>query len=237
LVDRNSGSRRALSTLLAEDGFDVIGGVADGEAALRLASAGRPRFVVLDVRLDDLAGSELLRRLRASLPGTDVVMFSADDHGGSTPGDPGPGGDPGTAPYGARRLVEVLGGFCPADAREAFLEVPPDATGPGKARRFTTAQLASWGRDDIIDDAALVVSELATNAVVRSDEPVLLHLVLVDSVLRIEVGDTARGDPDVAEQSPDRIGGRGLAIVMALSAAWGVGPSPQGKVVWAALAP
>jgi anti-sigma regulatory factor (Ser/Thr protein kinase) len=237
LVDRNDGSRRALSTLLAEDGFDVIGGVTDGEAAIRLAAIGRPRFVVLDLRLPDVAGRELLRRLRAALPDADVVLFSVDDHGGLPSVDAGPPGDMGTAPYGAGRLVEILGGFCPVEARQATVEVVADIAAPGEARRFAASQLVEWGRRDMVDDASLVVSELVTNAVVRCDDPVELHLVLAGSVLRIEVRDAARGDPDVADQSPDRIGGRGLAIVAALSAAWGIGPSPRGKVVWAALAP
>jgi hypothetical protein len=191
---------------------------------------------VLDVRLPDLAGRELVRRLRATLPEADVVLFSVDDRGRSFPVDPGPKVGLETAPYGAKRLVDVLSGFCPSGGVEATVAVEATNAGPGLARRFTTEHLNEWGRADMVDDAGLVVSELVTNAVVRSDT-VELRLVLVGGVLRIEVGDAARGDPDVAEQTPDRIGGRGMAIVTAVSAAWGIGPSPKGKVVWAALAP
>ncbi|HEV7861721.1 MAG TPA: MEDS domain-containing protein, partial [Acidimicrobiia bacterium] len=40
--------------------------------------------------------------------------------------------------------------------------------GPADARRFVTHTLVSWGHTDLVDDAAVVTTELATNAVLHA---------------------------------------------------------------------
>lgn len=50
---------------------------ATGQEALRLLGEHRPDVAVLDLRLPDTDGIELLRRLRAQRPGLPVVVTSA----------------------------------------------------------------------------------------------------------------------------------------------------------------
>ena len=75
IVDDDPSSSGLLREVFQHEGYEVA--VADrGEAALRLASS-RPFDVVLsDVRLPDLNGIEVLRRLRPILPDAAVVMIT-----------------------------------------------------------------------------------------------------------------------------------------------------------------
>ncbi|MFD9218631.1 ATP-binding protein [Streptomyces sp. NPDC060064] len=89
------------------------------------------------------------------------------------------------------------------------------------------------------DSAALIVAELAANAVTHARVPgrdFELRLALCPTTLRIEVSD-ARGDREPAPKppTPDSETGRGLLLVDALSTDWGVADRVIGKTVWAEL--
>ncbi len=90
---------------------------------------------------------------------------------------------------------------------------------------------------DRIDDAVLVVSELVTNAVKNSaiNAAVKVWLWTDGQRLLIEVRDMGPGIPLLVDPTPDEDGGRGLAVVNALSKDWGCYPQRGGKVVWAHL--
>jgi anti-sigma regulatory factor (Ser/Thr protein kinase) len=114
------------------------------------------------------------------------------------------------------------------------------------ARRHTTDVLSAWQvPTDHIDTAALVVSELVTNAVrhvtssVQSSTPARLTLILRHrrTHLIIEVA-----DPDTRPPVPQGLSalsaesGRGLFIVESVSKEWGYYlPPTGGKVVWCVL--
>ena len=81
-------------------------------------------------------------------------------------------------------------------------------------------------------DIVLVVSELVTNAIRHAGGHGALRLVVGLDDVRIEVDDHQTrlrpGSTDVNSK-----GGRGLALVAAMSARWGVVTRPDGKTVWA----
>ncbi|WP_328773938.1 ATP-binding protein [Streptomyces sp. NBC_00286] len=127
-----------------------------------------------------------------------------------------------------------------------FQQLSATRRGARLARRLATYQLDVWGipfGSDVSDTVALVVAELASNAVLHARVPgrdFSLRLEHRTDVLRIEVAD-ARGDRPVAAQppatgatDPTADHGRGLVIVEAIASRWGVtdrcGP---GKVIWA----
>ncbi|MGW6458179.1 SpoIIE family protein phosphatase [Streptomyces sp. NPDC055078] len=102
------------------------------------------------------------------------------------------------------------------------------------ARRFTARTLRSWGAEDAMDVALLIVSELVTNAIAHTHGQVRLDLTLAQDRLRIAVNDASPRSPArPAALDLDATGGRGLLIVEALSAAWGSVPFAGGKQVWA----
>jgi anti-sigma regulatory factor (Ser/Thr protein kinase) len=116
------------------------------------------------------------------------------------------------------------------------------------ARRFASQQLDAWGipsGSDASDAVALVVAELAANAVLHGRVPgrdFELRLVHVPArgLVRVEVSDTHPGQPSTCKPEPpagDAVHGRGLVLVAATAVRWGVcqrhGP---GKAVWAEVA-
>ncbi|MDX2936369.1 ATP-binding protein [Streptomyces ipomoeae] len=108
----------------------------------------------------------------------------------------------------------------------------------GNARHFVAALLGERGP---IDDAVLVVSELATNAVRHSLSGAaggwfLLIVGLGDDLVRIEVVDLgAEREPRLREATDPEEGGRGLALVASIAKDWGVKNWPDGRTVWAEL--
>lgn len=106
------------------------------------------------------------------------------------------------------------------------------------ARRFVADVLNGWQAGVDADVAMLVTSELVTNAIHASAMSVCLHLDRRPGHVRIAVQDFAPGVPRLGTlRDPTAFGGRGLALVDALSDAWGVEPlDGGGKTVWCDLA-
>lgn len=78
LVDDNLPALHATARILRGAGYAVVE-AQDGATALREVHAVRPSLVLLDVVLPDIAGTEILRQIRAdpTLQGTSVVLFSS----------------------------------------------------------------------------------------------------------------------------------------------------------------
>ncbi|HVA60384.1 MAG TPA: ATP-binding protein [Mycobacteriales bacterium] len=119
--------------------------------------------------------------------------------------------------------------------RQAERVFPPDASSVRSARRFSAEVLASWSATDFEWVAGLVLSELATNAVLHASTPFTVTLILSDGSLRLEVRDGSSRRPGVRNYGPDATTGRGLALVRDVSRAWGTHRDAGGKVVWSEL--
>ncbi|MEV8631777.1 response regulator transcription factor [Streptosporangium sp. NPDC051023] len=77
VVDDHPMWRDGVARDLAEAGYEVVAAVGEGGQALRVAVAVRPELVVLDLRLPDLSGVEVARRLAACEPQPRVLVLSA----------------------------------------------------------------------------------------------------------------------------------------------------------------
>jgi anti-sigma regulatory factor (Ser/Thr protein kinase) len=110
-----------------------------------------------------------------------------------------------------------------------------DIAAPRLARRFVADTLRAWEFDELLDDALLVVSELATNAILhgRADFTVRVHQA--GQRVRIGVYDTADSAPVQIEAPALAVNGRGLALVASVSDQWGCDRARDGKTVWADL--
>lgn len=122
------------------------------------------------------------------------------------------------------------------------LEFAPLPTAVPCARLHAVHVLHEWGLRHVADDAALVISELMTNAVDTSvvlpeRPPVALRLLASERSLLIEVWDQSPLDVEPREPDADAECGRGLTVVAALADRWGhERTGHQCKVVWAELA-
>ena len=100
---------------------------------------------------------------------------------------------------------------------------------PAAARHFTVATLAAWGAADFADDAALVVTELAANAIVHAHSAFTVTLSVLDDLLRISVRDATPLRGNTLRTVPLH----GLGAVDAMASRWGVEPlGAAGKTVW-----
>lgn len=90
-------------------------------------------------------------------------------------------------------------------------------------------------REAVADDAALVVSELVTNALLHGGGCRGIDIVAIDGGLRVEVRDESSVPPMLGRPSDESLTGRGLQLVARLAGRWGTEIEPSGKVVWAEL--
>jgi anti-sigma regulatory factor (Ser/Thr protein kinase) len=110
------------------------------------------------------------------------------------------------------------------------------------ARRRLTSDLDAAGiYETAVCDAAIVVSELLSNAIRHAaplpDAQVQVTWSIDHDALRIAVSDAGDGPlPRVTEPAPGAPGGRGLGIVESLSDRWGVLREDGVTTVWAQLA-
>jgi hypothetical protein len=140
-------------------------------------------------------------------------------------------------------------------------EPGPEETGPQDAqdvawpcaRLHTMLVLWEWDLGALAPTAAVVVSELVTNAVQASagitdsqfagswapgTPPVRMWLSADEHRLVIQVWDGSDQPPEPQPVEPEADSGRGLLLVGSLSAEWGcyAPEASSGKVVWAVVA-
>ncbi|MGB8650820.1 MAG: ATP-binding protein [Mycobacteriales bacterium] len=112
------------------------------------------------------------------------------------------------------------------------LTTAPDAVRTG--RHFVEDAVRAAGAAALLDDVALVASELLGNAYLHGAPPVRVHVEAQPDHVRLEVHDGSNRAPLRTLPSGQNMTGRGLTLVDQLTDAWGVEMLPgEGKVVWA----
>jgi len=116
----------------------------------------------------------------------------------------------------------------------ASVALPANPASAAQARRFIRdfCVAADLG-EETCEKAALLVSELVTNAIIhgRSRATLVaarpnghLHVAVLDSNVQLPEG------PQTA--TPEAESGRGLRIVSAVADRWGVEATDEGKAIW-----
>jgi CheY-like chemotaxis protein/anti-sigma regulatory factor (Ser/Thr protein kinase) len=237
LVDDVADVRRLVRIALRlHGGFEVVGEAGAGVQAVELATRLRPDIVLLDLGLPDLAGRDVLSRVREVSPDAKVVVFTGtenDDRAYYEENTAGYVRKSGDLEY-LVALLDDLGRT--ADGTDSARFEADVSTVP-LAREFVRRWLHDSGADHVFDEASLIVTELATNAVLHADSPYEVRLSRTEGVVRIEVADADAGTPEPQPFSAVAESGRGIVIVSAISASWGIEAQPHGKVTWAELRP
>lgn len=124
----------------------------------------------------------------------------------------------------------------PSHHYSATWELPSTVDQVPRCRRLVRDTLTEWGLSHLIENAALLVSELATNALQHAGGSFQLRLHR-GKFLLCEVCDNAKAPPEMNMETvdhPDLLAedGRGMVLVGELSRRWGFRPTAGGKVVW-----
>ena len=105
---------------------------------------------------------------------------------------------------------------------EASLTLPADLSSVSQARSFLRHALADWAVEGFELAAPQVLTELATNAALHARSAYTVHLMLDEAHLLVEVSDSSPMMPQHRHYGTGATTGRGIALVEALSEAWGV---------------
>jgi PAS domain S-box-containing protein len=164
LVEDNEATRYAVSRILANAGY-LVTPAADGETALSVVGSARPDLVLLDVKLPDVSGFDVVRRLKSD-PATSaipVVHLSATSVSSAEQVRGLEGGADAylTHPIEARVLVATLDAFLRARRAESRYRkifetgllgiVSWDASGRIVDANDTFLRLVGRGRAEIVD--------------------------------------------------------------------------------------
>lgn len=137
----------------------------------------------------------------------------------------------------------------PGAGQRRRLGLPPVPESARTAREFTAAVLHEWRLEPLTEDAVVIASELATNAIRHGTPPatgddvndpgrarVEMSWCLQGSRLICVVADQTGTPPVVAAHDAEAESGHGLQIVGSLAVAWGwTILGTREKAVWAAL--
>ena len=84
IIDEQEMLRRGINSILKSMAeFNVIADVSSGFEALTVVRSFKPRLVLMDLKLNDLDGVELIRQIKNISPDTNIVVFTAyqdNDH-------------------------------------------------------------------------------------------------------------------------------------------------------------
>ncbi|MEO5710048.1 MAG: PAS domain S-box protein [Nocardioidaceae bacterium] len=112
------------------------------------------------------------------------------------------------------------------------VRLPPQPSSVAEARAHVRRLLGATGREDLLETAVLLTSEVVTNALLHAGTDIDVGAVLDDAGLRIEIGDGSPHLPSRRRYAATAGTGRGLLMLEALVDDWGVSQHRGGKTVW-----
>jgi anti-sigma regulatory factor (Ser/Thr protein kinase) len=113
----------------------------------------------------------------------------------------------------------------------ATLHLEPVVESTPLARHWMAAHLRDLP-DEVSSCAALLTSELVTNAVLHADTSMCVTLHILPDRIRVDVADGSPSFPSIKEYGRDAATGRGLTLFNTLASDWGVQAVDGGKIVW-----
>lgn len=125
----------------------------------------------------------------------------------------------------------------PAPLRACSIDLTLDLSAPRTSRALVDLLLRQWAvtEPDVLDSAAIVVSELVTHVLVNADDggPITVGLDLSGTAIRFWVLD--RTPPPVVPRQVRGEQPAGMPVVEQLARRWGVQAWPEGRCLFAEL--
>lgn len=133
--------------------------------------------------------------------------------------------------------MKALGRLTSRTVQHADAELPANLTSLRESRRLVREWLTAWSQSALIPVALVVVNVFVENVLEHTGSVPMMRVETDGTTATIAVSD-ASSTPALRLPSPDKgIDVSGLAIVDALSRAWGSTPTSSGKTVWAVIGP
>jgi anti-anti-sigma factor len=136
-----------------------------------------------------------------------------------------------------KAAFKALGQNSRRPVRRTDVQLPADLTSLRESRRLVREWLTTWSQSKLIPVALVVVNVFVENVLEHTASVPAVRIEAQGTTATIAVSD-ASNTPAVRLPSPNKgIDVSGLAIVDALSRAWGSTPTSFGKTVWAVIGP
>ena len=122
----------------------------------------------------------------------------------------------------------------PTELHQCRFRLPAAPIAAARARKEVSDAIDAWGVKIDRDAAALLTSELVTNAVMHDGgDDILLTISYCHCQFRVDIHDTSKSLPvPVPSVSLDAEAGRGLLLVDTIADQWGYYRTPTGKAVF-----
>lgn len=167
------------------------------------------------------------------------TISSAIQQTADRPGEPSTrelSGRAASTQFGREVLMNKTAPARPPTQRSLCVLLPATPTAATQARCQVRAAMESWGVSADPYVAALLTSELVTNAIRYAAETIKLFVTCSCGHLRVYVHDMSRELPVALDPSVEAEDGRGLMLVASLATAWGSYRTSAGKAVYFTLA-
>lgn len=136
-----------------------------------------------------------------------------------------------------KAAMKALGQQSRRAVRRADTQLPADLTSLRESRRLVREWLTAWSHSTLIPVALVVVNVFVENVLEHTASVPVVRIESHGATATIAVSDSSHA-PAVRLPTPAKgVDISGLAIVDALSRAWGSTPTSAGKTVWAVIGP
>jgi anti-anti-sigma regulatory factor len=133
--------------------------------------------------------------------------------------------------------MKAIGRLARRNVRHAHAQLPANLNSLRESRKLVREWLTAWSKPGLIPVALVVVNVFVENVLEHTGSDPVVRIECDGPTATIAVAD-ASSAPAVRVASPPKgIDVSGLAIVDALSRAWGSTPTSSGKTVWAIIGP
>ncbi|MGI8777255.1 MAG: ATP-binding protein [Acidimicrobiales bacterium] len=219
-------------------GFAPVLEAADAAQTLSMATRHAPDVLLLDILLPGAFEVASRAAVPARAPKLVLVSSSPPDELAAVAAATGAVGylgkdlAPSELPAAIGALIQLVDQLESLLAK-AFHRLPADARSAAEARRLVRRTLDGWCDDDQLDNIALCVSELVTNAIVHAESGPRVLVHVRPTLIHVEISDDSAVLPVVRGAAPEDTSGRGVWILGALADRWGSRRrSGGGKTVW-----
>lgn len=136
-----------------------------------------------------------------------------------------------------KAAVKALDRLTRRTVRHADARLPADLSSLRESRRLVREWLTTWSQARLIPVALVVVNVFVENVLEHTGSVPLMRVETDGATATIAVSDDSNTPASRLASPTKGIDVSGLAIVDALSRAWGSTPTASGKTVWAVIGP